>query len=107
MEERNKKISKKMVKSDFAKLYSTTYGIEEKEAVKDVEIFLETMADAFKKYSKITIRNIGVFEVRETKERVICDPRGTGEKIKSKPRKYIKFKASKNLENILYDKDAL
>lgn len=93
----------KMIRKDFVKLYEEIHEINEDEAVKDVEAFLNMMEEGFKKYSKITIRNLGVFQVRETKEKKICDPRGNNEVIISKPRKYIKFKVSKNLEKFLYD----
>lgn len=94
-----------MLKKDFIKLYSEINGIEDRDIVsKDVEEFLNTMKEAFKKYPKITFRNFGVFEVKATAERKIADPRGNNNIINSKSRKYIKFRVSRNIEKFLYEK---
>ena len=87
-----------MKKKEFKKLYGELNKIEKERASEEVEIFLETMKQAFSKYPKIVFRDFGTFEVKETKVRKITDPRGNSEPIISKPRKYVKFKASKNLE---------
>ena len=95
-----------MIKKDFVKLYAEINNIEDmKEAEKNVDEFLDTLKEGFKKYPKITFRKFGVFEIKKTAERKIIDPRGNNNIINSKPRKYIKFRTSKNIENILYDKD--
>ena len=90
-----------MTKKEFKKFYAQQNKLKEEQASEEVELFLETMKEVFSKYPKVVFRNFGTFEVRETKERQIADPRGTGETIHAKPRKYIKFKASKNLEEKL------
>ena len=87
-----------MKKKEFKKLYGELNKTEKERASEEVEIFLETMKQAFSKYPKIVFRNFGTFEVKETKARKITDPRGNDEPIISKPRKYVKFKVSKNLE---------
>ena len=93
-----------MVKKEFVNLYSKVNEIKDiKEAIKNVDEFLDTMKEAFKTYPKVVFWKFGIFEVRETAERKIIDPRGNNNIIKSKPRKYIKFRVSKNLEKILYD----
>lgn len=93
-----------MIKKEFVKLYAEMNEIDEKEALTEVEEFLETMKDAFKKYPKVVFRNFGVFEVRETKERIVCHSWKNNEIIHVKPRKYIKFRVSKNIEDMLFDK---
>ena len=90
-----------MTKKEFKKFYAQQNNLSNEQASEEVELFLETMKEVFSKYPKVVFRNFGTFEVRETKERQITDPRGTGETIHAKPRKYIKFKASKNLEEKL------
>ena len=90
-----------MIKKEFKKFYAKQNNLDEEEASKEVEAFLETMKEAFSNYPKIVFRNFGTFEVKETKERKIVDPRGTNEIINAKPRKYVKFKISKNLEEKL------
>ncbi len=93
-----------MVKKEFKKFYSEYNKMSEEDASKEVEEFLEMMKQAFFKYPKIVFRDFGTFEVKETKERKIVDPRGNNKLIHSKPRKYIKFKASKNLEERMNNK---
>lgn len=93
-----------MIKKEFKKFYSEYNNISEEEASQEVEEFLEMMKQAFSLYPKIVFRDFGTFEVKETKERKIVDPRGNNELIHSKPRKYIKFKASKNLEERMNNK---
>lgn len=96
-----------MIKKDFLKLYVELTGMRENEALDEIDEFLETMKDAFKKYPKITFRNFGVFEVKETKERKVYHSwKEENDKkiIKTKPRKYVKFRVSKNIENMLYEK---
>ena len=87
-----------MIKKEFKKFYAEYNKMSEDEASQEVEDFLEMMKHAFSKYPKIVFRDFGTFEVKETKTRKIIDPRGNSEPIISKPRKYVKFKASKNLE---------
>ncbi len=95
-----------MIKGEFVDLYSKVNGIENvKEALKNVNEFLDTMKEIFKKDSEILLWKFGKFQVKETATRKIVDPRGNGNIIESKPRKYIKFTASKSLEKILYDKN--
>ena len=50
---------------------------------------------------RIVFRGFGSFEVRETTERLIVDPKDSSNIIHAKPRKYIKFKISKNLQDSL------
>ena len=93
-----------MVKKEFKKFYSEYNNMSEEEASQEVEEFLEMMKQAFSLYPKVVFRDFGTFEVKETKERKIVDPRGNNELIHSKPRKYVKFKASKNLEERMNNK---
>ena len=90
-----------MTKKEFKKFYAQQNNLSDEQASEEVELFLETMKEMFSKYPKVVFRSFGTFEVRETKERDVADPRGTGEILHTKPRKYIKFKASKNLEEKL------
>ncbi len=91
-----------MRKKEFKKFYAEYNNIKDFEtASEEVEIFLETMKKAFSVYPKIVFRKFGTFEVRETKERQVLDARGRGYFHKTKPRKYVKLKISKNLEEKL------
>ena len=91
-----------MIKKEFKKFYAEFNSIDDMEkASEEVEIFLETMKAALSSSSKVVFRSFGTFEVRETKERKVLDPRGNNEVIYTKPRKYVKFIQSINLENKL------
>lgn len=93
-----------MRKKEFKEYYSKLNNLEKEKSSEEVEIFLLTMKKAFSMYPKIVFRNFGTFEVRETKERKVVDPRGSGKLIEAKPRKYVKFKMSKTLEEELNNK---
>lgn len=90
-----------MIKKEFKKFYAEENNLDEETASKEVEEFIETMKEAFSKYPKVVFRNFGTFELKETKARKILDPKGTGKIIESKPRKFVKFKTSKKLEEKL------
>ena len=90
-----------MTKKEFKKFYAQQNNLSDEQASKEVELFLETMKEIFSKYPKVVFRNFGTFEVKETKERKIVDPKDSSNIIHAKPRKYIKFKTSKNLEEKL------
>ena len=93
-----------MRKKEFKKFYSELNKIENEKASQEVEEFLETMKQALSVYPKIVFRNFGTFEIKETKTRRVLDPRGSGEFIQARPRKFVKFKMSKNLEDKLNNK---
>ena len=91
-----------MRKKEFVKFYAECNKIEDfSQASEEVDKFIEMMKEALTLYPKIVFRGFGTFEVRETKERMVVDPRGNGEIIHAKPRKYVKFKQSINLEDEL------
>lgn len=90
-----------MTKKEFKKFYAQQNNLSDEQASEEVELFLETMKEVFSKYPKVVFRNFGTFEVKETKERKIVDPKDSSNIIHAKPRKYIKFKTSKNLEEKL------
>ena len=85
-------------KRELAKVYiETSKGeISARKALKEIEIFLETMQEALQKSHSIMFRNIGIFEVKERKARIIANP-VTKEPMKIYPRKTVKFRESKNI----------
>ena len=90
-----------MRKKEFKKFYSELNKIENEKASQEVEEFLETMKQALSIYPKIVFRNFGTFEIKETKARKIVDPKDSSNIIDAKPKKYIKFKVSRLLEENL------
>lgn len=87
-----------MVKRDFIKFYAETYGTDEATIIENVFGLILT---AVEKEKILKINHFGTFEIRETKERKIVDPRGSGNLIHAKPRKYIKFRGSRATEKTL------
>ena len=90
-----------MVKKEFAELLMKNANLTSfEEAKRQVETFIETMKEALEKEETLIFRGLGTFERRETKRREGRNPR-TGEAIKMTPKKYIKFKVGKDLEDRL------
>ncbi|MDR1717445.1 MAG: HU family DNA-binding protein [Prevotella sp.] len=59
------------------------------------DLMIESILEALSKGGKITIANFGTFYVKEMKERMGRNPQ-TGEEVKIKARKIIKFKSTAN-----------
>ena len=90
-------------KQDLIIFYSELNGIKDlDEAEKRIDRFINTLSESLKTDDKITFMNFGTFEVKETKERDIVDPKDSTNIIHAEPRKYVKFKISKSLEENLY-----
>ena len=90
-----------MVKKEFAELWMKNANLTSfEEAKRQVETFIETMKEALEKEETLIFRGLGTFERRETKRREGRNPK-TGEAIKMTPKKYIKFKVGKDLEDRL------
>ena len=87
-----------MNKRELAKIYSTiTQGkISQKAALKEINIFTQTLQEALMKYDSVTFVNIGIFEILERKPRLVSNP-STREIMKIYPKKVVRFRASKNL----------
>lgn len=75
---------------------------QSKSVCKDVlESFLTTVGKSLKKGNAVVLTGFGTFDVVERKERVGINP-ATGEKIKIKKRRMPKFKAGKNLKDLVH-----
>ena len=60
-----------MNKRELAKIYSTISQEEvpRREALKEIEIFIQTLQEALQKHNSVTFVNRGVFEVARSEER--------------------------------------
>ena len=87
-----------MNKRELARIYNTiTQGkISQKAALKEINIFTQTLQEALMKYDSVTFVNIGIFEILERKPRLVSNP-STREIMKIYPKKVVRFRASKNL----------
>ncbi len=89
-------------KQDLVMFYSELNKIKDLDlAEQKIDRFINTLKAALKENERIVFRGFGSFEVRETTERLIVDPKDSSNVIHAKPRKYIKFKISKNLQDSL------
>ncbi len=89
-------------KQDLVMFYSEFNKIKDFDLAEEkLDRFINTLKAALKENERIVFRGFGVFEVKETTERMIVDPKDSANIIHAKPRKYIKFKISKNLQDSL------
>lgn len=89
-------------KKEIIKFYAERNGIEDICAEEKIDKFISVLKKALSEDERITFKKFGIFEVKETKERDICDPRRINKKNHAKPRKYIKFTVSRLLKDELY-----
>ena len=87
-----------MNKRELAKVYSemSKGEISEKKAQKEIDIFLETVQEALQKSRSLIFINIGIFEIKERKPRIISNP-VTRELMKIYPKKIVRFRVSKKI----------
>ena len=89
-------------KQDLVMFYSEFNKIKDFDLAEEkLDRFINTFKAALKENERIVFRGFGIFEVKETTERMIVDPKDSANIIHAKPRKYIKFKISKNLQDSL------
>ena len=87
-----------MNKKELAKLYSAiSQGkISQKAALKEIDVFTQTLQEALERYDSVKFVNRGVFETAKRKPKVISNP-STRELMKIYPRKVVRFRASKSI----------
>lgn len=87
-----------MNKRELAKVYSEVSEgkISARKALKEINIFLETIQEALQEDGTVIFRNIGIFEILIRKSRIIANPI-TRESMKIYPERIVKFRASKNI----------
>lgn len=89
-------------KQDLVIFYSEINKIKDfDEAERKIDRFLDTLEKALLIDKKVIFKMFGSFELKETKERKIVDPKDSSNIIHAKPKKYIKFKVSRSLEDNL------
>ena len=85
-----------MKKADIIELMETTLGDRE-QARKAVDSLLEGIVQALKKGESVSLRDLGTFKCVQRKARQGINPR-TGEKIKIKARKAVRFSSGTKLQ---------
>lgn len=86
-----------MNKTEFIAAVAEHSGLTKADAKKAVDASLEVIAKALKKGEKVSILGFGSFDVVERAARTGVNPR-TGDKIKIKARKVVKFKPGAGLD---------
>lgn len=89
-------------KQDLVMFYSEFNKIKDfDEAEIKIDRFINTLEKALLIDKKVIFKMFGSFELKETKERKIVNPKDSTKIIHAKPKKYIKFKVSRALEDNL------
>lgn len=89
-----------MNKKELAKMYKEVSNgkISVRKAVKKINIFLETLQEALQIDGTVVFINRGIFEIKERNSRTISNPI-TRERMNIYPKKTVKFRVSKNMNN--------
>ncbi|WP_308009599.1 HU family DNA-binding protein [Fusobacterium varium] len=89
-----------MNKKELAKIYKEVSNgeVSARKAVKKINIFLETLQEALQIDGTVVFINRGIFEIKERNSRIISNP-VTRERMNIHPKKTVKFRVSKNMNN--------
>ena len=90
-------------KKEFADRMAEKGGIKKKDAMKGLELFIETLMDCMSEHEKVKISMFGRFEMKTAKERIGRNPQ-TGQKCIIPEREKIKFVASESLVSRIREK---
>ena len=74
------------------------HDITLKQAIQEIDCFLETVKEVLIKDGKVKFVRKGSFDILEKKPRIISNP-ATRELMKIYPSKTVRFRASKNIYN--------
>lgn len=87
-----------MHKTDLVKAIAKDTGLSQKDAAASLDAFLNASKKALKKGDSVTLIGFGTFSVKKTAAREGRNPQ-TGETIKIKAGKRVKFTAGKALKD--------
>ncbi len=83
-------------KKEFADRMAEKGGIKKKDAMKGLELFMDTLMDYMSENEKVMLMGFGRFEMRTVKERIGRNPQ-TGQECIIPEHEKIKFVASEGL----------
>lgn len=89
-----------MNKADLVTILSKDVGITQQEAGLALDTFVNSVKKALKKGDRVSLVGFGSWEVRKRAARNGVNPQ-TGEKIKIKARKVVKFNPGKELKELV------
>jgi DNA-binding protein HU-beta len=87
-----------MTKAELIELMAKESKLKKAEAERALSAFLNTVTKTLKKGDKVTLTGFGTFSVTKRKARKGRNPQ-TGEEIKIKASKVVKFKAGQTLKD--------
>jgi len=87
-----------MIKIDIVKRVAEQLNLKDKDALRIVDAILEAMKDVICEHGRLEVRDFGVFQVKERKERIGRNPRNK-EEYPIPPRKVVTFKLGKELKD--------
>ena len=85
-----------LIKKQFVEQYAKKHNLSYVKAKEIIENVFDLMVENFKNNNSLIFRGFGSFEVKTTKRKEGRNPR-TGEFIKIKPKKFVKYKISKTI----------
>ena len=88
-----------MIKLDIINEVVNKTGITKTKAEMAVETVFESMKKALEHGDRIELRGFGVFQVKPRKRGIGRNPR-TGKEVRIPPRRTIRFKPGKDLQNL-------
>lgn len=83
-------------KKEFADRMAEKGGIKKKEAMKGLNLFIDTLMDCMSENEKVKLLNFGSFQMKTVKERIGRNPQ-TGQQCNIPEHEKIKFVASEGL----------
>ncbi len=87
-----------MIKIDIVKRIAEQLKLKDKDALRIVDCIIDAMKDVICEYGRLEVRDFGVFQVKERKERVGRNPRNKAE-YPIPPRRVVTFKLGKELKD--------
>jgi integration host factor subunit beta len=84
-------------RTELSKEIAKKTGITQSEALKYIDVILNSITEAMENGDRVEIRGFGSFVVKDYEERKGVNPK-TGEKITIPPKKLPAFKAGKDLK---------
>ncbi len=89
-----------MTKIEIVDKIGENVALPKKDIEKVLDQFVKISQDALKEGKKVSVTGLGSFSVKERKGRLARNPK-TGEKVEVPPKKVVKFKPGKELNEVL------
>ena len=91
-----------MTKIEMVDKIGENVALPKKDIEKVLDQFVKISQDTLKEGKKVSLTGLGSFSIKERKARLARNPK-TGEKVEVPPKKVVKFKTGKDLNQILQD----